>query len=1196
MTVKGLTLKESMNKNIQAIMPLEEEKSEFEIRLSNFIKNLLANKNESEEFQKNLLSDFLKGCLPKNFINTHSRIDLTIYNGQDASSSLGVLIETKSLTNVNEMMTTKNFNVKSFQEAIAYYLEERIVSDAIEIKKIIISNGLSWFVIEAKEFEKYFYNNKTLVDNYKKWSLRQLSSDTTDFLYTSVIAPQIEKAIEKGIRIAHFDLGNAVQSKKDIKLKKNNVTQLYRFFSAENLLNKEIFTDSNKLNKKFYDELLYIMGLEEAKEGTTKIIKRLSPEKRQSFSMIESIITRLDQKDVPVEKQYDTAIQLSVIWINRILFLKLLESQLVAFHNGDRKYKFLSFNKIKSYADLFDLFFGILAKRHDQRNSELEAKYSFIPYLNSSLFEESPVETSSYGITIDQLREGDIKVYGKTVLKDEKGKKKSGLLDFHQYLFEFLESYDFSTTSSGKEKSKNDLINASVLGLIFEKINGYADGSFFTPGNITMYMSRRALRSAAIDKINSDLNWQAKTVEDLKFKISDIETAKKVSDSIDDLKICDPAVGSGHFLVSILNEIIALKNDLGCIFDSEGKILRNIHCYVANDELIVQDFNGDNFNYTVGNFEATRVQKALFQQKQSIIENCLFGVDINPNSANICRLRLWIELLKNSYYDDNGELVTLPNIDINIKIGDSLLHKFDLDFSFDLRRNDFKEYLQLVKDYKQTSNKKLKAELSTNIEKIKRSFTDTASTPEMKRLNNLLTEMGKAGIMDMFADSREEQKRFDEITAQVQKAKKELDEVLKNPMFASGLEWRMEFPEVLDDEGNYVGFDLVIGNPPYIFARNQSFTDDMKKYYVKTYTISEYQANTYTLFIELAYGLLRKGGTFGYIIPNNILTIQTNAKIRKFITEKTGNIVIINSLDKIFSDASVDNCILFFKKKKPNFISLEELSDGEFIPVGKVDSTFFKNNSNFSFSKVKYQKVFDAYEKINQPDMRPLSEISTLKAGVKIYETGKGNPPQTKEDKRNDVFVSTSAVDANWRRWLEGSNIKRYAVSWSGKYVKYGNNLAAKRNPQIFSKRRILVRQIPSRKEYAINAMIIDDDSINGESNLIVSEIKQSLFYVLGVLNSKAISLWFIIKFDKFSRNLYPRLVLNELGQFPIPDVNDVQEREIANNVKLLMNEMAKEESNHKLVDELNIAIDEQVMNAFKLTEEEKQTVRDFEI
>jgi len=113
------------------------------------------------------------------------------------------------------------------------------------------------------------------------------------------------------------------------------------------------------------------------------------------------------------------------------------------------------------------------------------------------------------------------------------------------------------------------------------------------------------------------------------------------------IKICDPAVGSGHFLVSALNEMIAVKHELGILADREGKFIRDYDIAVENDELVITDANGALFEYKPNNKESQRIQETLFHEKQSIIENCLFGVDINPNSVKICRLRLWIELLKN---------------------------------------------------------------------------------------------------------------------------------------------------------------------------------------------------------------------------------------------------------------------------------------------------------------------------------------------------------------------------------------------------------------------------------------------------------------------------------------------------------------------------------------------------------------------
>jgi len=149
-------------------------------------------------------------------------------------------------------------------------------------------------------------------------------------------------------------------------------------------------------------------------------------------------------------------------------------------------------------------------------------------------------------------------------------------------------------------------------------------------------------------------------------------------------------VGSGHFLVSALNEIIAIKSELRVLLDSSGKSLKDYRVEVRNDKLLVYDDEGTLFAYHPNNKEKQRVQQALFHEKQTIIEGCLFGVDINPNSVTICQLRLWIELLKNAYYREDGNLETLPNIDINIKCGNSLISRFALDV-------DVKQVLQKQK-------------------------------------------------------------------------------------------------------------------------------------------------------------------------------------------------------------------------------------------------------------------------------------------------------------------------------------------------------------------------------------------------------------------------------------------------------------------------------------------------------------------
>jgi hypothetical protein len=204
------------------------------------------------------------------------------------------------------------------------------------------------------------------------------------------------------------------------------------------------------------------------------------------------------------------------------------------------------------------------------RDPLVKEKFTGIPYLNSSLFEPSDLERRTIRINSldDNVR---LPLISSTVLKDKAGKRMSGEMDPLKYFFDFLDAYDFSSEGSEDIQEENKtLINASVLGLIFEKINGYKDGSFFTPGFITMYMCHETITRAVIQKFNEIKGWDCETINSVYNRITDIAEANKLVNS---LKICDPAVGSGHFIVSALNEIIAIKSQLGILADKAGKRL-----------------------------------------------------------------------------------------------------------------------------------------------------------------------------------------------------------------------------------------------------------------------------------------------------------------------------------------------------------------------------------------------------------------------------------------------------------------------------------------------------------------------------------------------------------------------------------------------------------------------------------------------
>ena len=308
------------------------------------------------------------------------------------------------------------------------------------------------------------------------------------------------------------------------------------------------------------------------------------------------------------------------------MFLKLLEAQLIRYNHGDKLYKFLTIEKISDFDELNRLFFQVLARNYNERGEDEIRDFPNVPYLNSSLFEVTDLERNT--IKISGLSQKDMMplLTNSVLKKDEKYRRKEELPAL-EYLLAFLDAYNFAYDSEDEiQETPKTLISASVLGLIFEKINGHKDGAIYTPSQITMYMSREAIRRTVVQKFNDKYQWMCKDFTALKNRELDIPEANGI---IDELKICDPAVGSGHFLVSVLNELIQIKYDLGILVDKRGeRILRTDYTFcIENDELVVTDAKNDLFIYNKDNKESRRIQETLFDEKRKLIENCLYDVD-----------------------------------------------------------------------------------------------------------------------------------------------------------------------------------------------------------------------------------------------------------------------------------------------------------------------------------------------------------------------------------------------------------------------------------------------------------------------------------------------------------------------------------------------------------------------------------------
>jgi hypothetical protein len=953
-----LSPRKALNKAFLKVKPNRSQIENFKSGLIELIDHI--NENEFEEFHKNLVSKFLNAVYygGRFFVNTKEREDLAIYSGKDAKSPVGVIIEAKKPTNRSEMVSVENINTKAMHELVLYYLRERISYNNLEIKQLVATNIYEWFIFDATVFERCFASDKALVKQFTDFEEKRLGGTDTDFFYKKIAAPAVEKYKDE-ISFTHFNLRTIEKPLRDNNPENDSkLIPFFKIFSPEHLLKLPFANDSNSLDRSFYNELLHIIGLEETKIGSKKVIGRKAEGKRDAGSLIENAISILSSEDCLTnvkrleygstrdEQLFNVALELAITWINRVLFLKLLEGQLVKYRKGEKSYRFLNSSLIHDYDALNKLFFQVLAVRENERNDLINQKFGNIPYLNSSLFETSVLEQKT--IRISNLEdEYLLPVLGNTVLTDRTGKKVKGEKNALHYLFDFLDAYDFSSEGSEEIQEENKtLINASVLGLIFEKINGYRDGSFFTPGFITMYMARETIRRAAVQKFNESLKLKCNDFGELKEDLfeemksgakSREDFRREANQVVNSLRICDPAVGSGHFLVSALNELIAIKSELRILTDRAGLPLSGYTVEIANDELIVTNPDDELFEYHPGNKESQRVQETLFHEKQTLIENCLFGVDINPNSVKICRLRLWIELLKNAYYISDSmtpshaitkteRLETLPNIDINIKTGNSLISRYPLDADIKKAlknsRWSIDSYRIAVQTYREAKNKEQKHDLLRLIDTIKNDFESEIARNDKRllQLNKLRGELfDLTNQSQLFSKTKTELAVWEtgvkKKTSALRNLETELEEIKNNRIYENAFEWRFEFPEVLNNDGDFVGFDVVIGNPPYI---RQEEIKELKSYLKVNYKNYTGASDLYVYFIEKGFDLLKNKGNFNFIMPNKWMQAEYGKPVRKYLVKYNIQQIIDFGDLKVFDEATTYPCIFLAIKSVPS--------------------------------------------------------------------------------------------------------------------------------------------------------------------------------------------------------------------------------------------------------------------------------------
>ncbi len=1268
--------------------PKKEIIENFEKEINSLLEN--AKRQDGEEFQKNEINKFLKNTYGYK-CNTYEKVDSAIY----VDGEVWVLIEAKALNNKNEFPKDReNPLSKAFCQMVFYFLKE--IENNNSLKYAIICNAHEFFLFDCKDLLNLFQNDKEITKLHKNCASKEGTDPSTKRFYSD-LEEYLKKDFKGELRYTHFNLSN--NDSKELPL-------IYQVLSHEVLLKQRKTLDANTLNKDFYEELLYILGLEEQNDKGKILIKQSRTENSLSDAL-KKAYKNLDDEEV---------MALLIAWNNRILFLRLLESLLNSFEHLK---SFLTTENFKDFNALNTLFFEVLAKKNNERLKEIKEDKILgkIPYLNSSLFDKTPLELKGHEIKL--LNNKPLEIYPKSILKKDKDYQNKEDLPLLKYLFEFLHAYDFTTTpkdiKDNRNTSESYLINPSVLGLVFEKLNGYKEGSFYTPSFITSYMCKESIIPIVLDKFNEKYKIECEKLEELKNYLKNSYKEDKRKEYLQvllALRICDPAVGSGHFLVSALNEMVRVAYELGLITSLPlGATLE-----LENDEILIKISNKP-FIYKHPSSEkeqSHQIQKELFELKKSIIENCLFGVDINPNSCEITKLRLWIELLKYSYYifeegKNTNALETLPNIDINIKCANSLISRFALKDKALLKTKknqnleySIAEYKELVKIYKdpkiletlthpikdsnavrkyakerlyqelkQNPNKDFKKALNDRIEKIKKAFKLTLDPPQKelkfkKFLKEHLELYGKSILEEtnynglelealalekqmasekLFHDYRPYPKLdksdrvvgLEHFNRYVLTSYKDLQD--ENERYANALEWRFEFPEVLNDEGDFLGFDCIIGNPPYI---RQEQIKDLKPLLQKQYPdFYNSTADIYTYFFALSYHLLKEKGFNAFITSNKYARAKYGAKLRELLLKKTTIVsyMELNAL-KVFESATVDTSIMSFIKQSPpkeSRFNYYEPTPNDKDDLKSTPYLSMKQNAlsteSFIFANATLLDLRDKMESVGTPlkdwDIQINYGIKTGANEAFIITTEKReeilNACKTQEErKRTEALIKPI---------LRGKDIKRYSYEWAHLWVinthnGYISNLKSKIPPIDIEKYPATKAHLDSyydtiatrsdqgdtpyhlrncayledfEKEKIVYPCIMAKEPCfvyeekgfyaPAPANIITGD-KMEIKYITALLNSKCI--YFAMRKFYMGGGIEGELKTNNLEKIPIPKItpqNQELARKITDGAKAILE--AKEKDPKANTQQLEKEIDALVYQLYHLTDEEIKIIEE---
>lgn len=836
-----------------------------------------------------------------------------------------------------------------------------------------------------------------------------------------------------------------------LRTKANEFLEIKKAFSVE-ALSDDFF---DEYRKQYAEFVKFLTGKEYVKKGNKWVEQETGEPDAQYFISFK--------KDDKLVRDYIKKM------MGRIVFLYFLQSK--GWLAGNLHYMHDLFydasEEVKG--DFLDkvlepMFFGLLNTRPEDRSSAplvngVGVKYipnaDEIPYLNGGFFQQEKIDE------VDSCFPAGM----------------------FQSLFDFFDSYNFTID----ENDPNDAevgVDPEMLGKIFENLleDNKDKGAFYTPKEIVRYMCQESLTAylqTSIDdaEVKEHIANFVKTNDVEELGGASSELAMSIDQKLIDVKICDPAIGSGAFPMGLLRELYACRKSI---------------------EIFEEDNAAD--------------------IKRHIIQNNIYGVDIEKGAVDIARLRFWLALII-----DEKEPMPLPNLDFKIMQGNSLLESYkgvDLDVT--------SKKLKTGKDTKKTRGVLSLGFEETDVQKIiqdlvKSYFSITDHTLRAQRRQQI-DKYVKDYIKVCAEGNHEVQDAVDEL------------EIPNDQFFL----WHTYFADVFEQGG----FDIVIGNPPY----GVSIKDDYRKAVVTSWgNVPDYEI--YYYFIVLAAPLLKEKGIMSYIIPNTFLFNTFAKHFREMLVEKWNVLEILDCTKfPIFESAVVRNAINLFQKDSEgskkvgyrntaNVTSFSDLleREREFMTV----ESLLTMNQNWGLAYFLPTSIRNVVNLISSSPLAVKDVFPEISQGLIAYDKYKGQSEEIIKSRAYHSFVYKDGL----KKWLWGEDVTRYNLTWNGKeYIDYCNGIANPRNPSFFVGKRMLVREITNP---SIFAALIEIEAYNDPSIIIVKESKDYPIEILvGIMNSKLATFFHFNHSPKATKGAFPKILVQDIKEFPLPKVNS-DERKI---------------------------------------------------